>query len=63
MKKQILMLAIAATTIGSIAAGCSSTNEATNADSVSNTTVTTDSNSNIPAPSDTTKIGDTTRRM
>ncbi len=63
MKKQILMLAIAATTIGSIAVGCSSTNEATGTDSVSTTTVVSDSTSNMSSPAtDTTKM-DTNKKM
>ena len=58
MKNQILTFAVVATIIGSIATGCSSSEKASSADSV--TTTTTDST--VITPTDTTRVTDTTRK-
>ena len=57
MKNQLLAFAIIATILGSVVTGCSSSEKATNADSV---TVTKDTT--VTTPTDTARVTDTTKK-
>ena len=57
MKNQFLAFAIVATMLGSVATGCSSSEKAKNADSVTITKDTT-----VTTPTDTARVTDTTKK-